>query len=120
MVHEIRPILKIMCIVLIVASVIVNLACFKWRKLANSILYLEFTYQFIITALPSNNQGNVDHMYIFIMHYLGFLIYYCDSLAQIITLVLGQVLTMFLIMPIIYNGELTGQQIFIKIFLSVG
>ena len=59
-------------------------------------------------------------MYVFIMHYLGFLIYYCDSLAQITFLVFSQVLTMFLLMPIIYVGELTGQQIFIKLFLCVG
>ena len=59
-------------------------------------------------------------MYVFIMHYFGFLLYYCDSLAQIIYLSLGQVLTMFVLMPIIYVGELTSQQLFIKLLLCVG
>ena len=91
--------------VLIVFSVVVNLACFKWRKLANSIMYIEFFYQLLIMALPHRE---LDQIYIFIMYYLGFFVYYCDSSSHIILLSLSQGIVMFIFMPIIYNEDLTG------------
>ena len=117
LVQQIRPALTIVAMVLIVLSVVVNLACFKWRKLANSIMYIEFFYQLLINALPNRE---LDQLYVFIMYYFGFFIYYCDSSSHIILLILSQAITMFVFMPVIYNEDLTGQKIFTKLLLCVG
>ena len=117
LVLQIRPVLKVVAMVLIVISVIVNVACFKWRKLANSIAYIEFFYHLLVLTLPYRD---MDPLNIFGNYLLGFFMYYCDSSVHIILLNLSQAITLFILMPLIYAEDLTAEKVFIKLLLCVG
>ena len=103
LVEKVKPTIRYICGSLIIIGLILDLACFKWRKLANAFLYIELLLQLTISFIPSENQGEMSPMYIFVYHYFGFFCYYCDSVGHIIATSVSQALTFFGLMSLIYK-----------------
>ena len=78
LVEALRPGLKCLCITIILASVALDVAGFKWRWCANYILYIESIYVFCTLLIPSKD-GAVTDMYIVMIMLWLFIALYTDT-----------------------------------------
>ena len=68
----------------IILGLILNLACYKYRRLTKFILYFEGANSILVTMIPSPYWLELQLFWIAVTYLLMFLCYYCDSGAQII------------------------------------
>ena len=78
LVDNIRPTIRYIVMISIVCAVILNIIVFKWRKLADMILYFN-QVQFLIISISSANQTNLTDFYIAILHLMPFLVFWTDT-----------------------------------------
>ena len=82
----IENLMRMNLVILIVIGIMLDLLCFKWRKLANAFIYLECITRIVALMFP--NHANYNYDFIGYMQMLGmtWLFYYCDEPAQLITI----------------------------------
>ena len=59
-VDQLQPTLEIVAITSIIISAILLLACLKWSKLADYIVYEQMNYQLLLAFLPSDKNNYYD------------------------------------------------------------
>ena len=67
----------------IILALILDLACYKYRRLTNFILYFEGAYGLLITLIPSAYWLELPIIWIGINYLIMFLCFYCDKGAQL-------------------------------------
>ena len=113
-VDQLQPTLEIVAITSIIISAILLLACLKWSKLADYIVYEQMNYQLLLAFLPSDKNNYYD-MYSLQVSFQGFIFTYTDSRAQIIYLCVNQLCWVFLPQYTIYKDPLTPNALTVKI-----
>ena len=89
-VDQLRPFVQPTLMMFIVISVILDVACYRYRWLAVGAGYIECVFFPLQTMIPANYLGNLSPMYIFMIQFFGFLCYYCNNGSLIITGLLTQ------------------------------
>ena len=75
----IEPYTRVTLNVLIIASAVLDIACFKWRHLASLLIYLECLTRVVAIFIPnfaSYEYNNIGYLMLFGLIYGTF---YCDS-----------------------------------------
>ena len=80
----IKPTLRIMIILAIILTIILDVACFKYRRLTKLILYFECLHPLLITMIPSPYWLELPIVWIGINYFIMFLCFYCGGGAQIV------------------------------------
>ena len=83
-----------------------DIAAFKWRNLADYIIYAELLNSCVVSSIPSI-QTNISMFYIAALHFLVFVMYYTDSGAQLIAIAVRQLLLAFLYECYLYMQTVT-------------
>ena len=83
-----QPFIKIMCIVLIVFSICLNIAIYKWRGLTKWILYEELVYHLLISIVPTDVK-NMTNIAMMLLHFIAFVILYTDTGGHIIAVTIS-------------------------------
>ena len=76
--------MRVIIFTFIILALILDLACYKYRRLTNFILYFEGAYGLLITLIPSAYWLELPIIWIGINYLIMFLCFYCDKGAQII------------------------------------
>ena len=105
-VEIIRPIVMYIAGTLLVVSVFLDVATFKWRQLADLILYFETISTFVAYAIPSVN-ANYTEFILAASHVLLFIVISTDTRGQIVFTSCSHILATFVLMTLIYKHELT-------------
>ena len=79
----IRPIVKYLCMGMLLAAPILSAAMFKWRSLVNICLFYEISFQFLITLIPSE-ENNYTDIYAVLIYFVIFCCWYTDRGSQIL------------------------------------
>lgn len=119
LVSELRPSLKLASMVLLVCSVLLDIAIFKWRMLADFILYFNCITSVLTLCFPSVDSQNTD-FYLGIIVLIICICFYTDTRGQMFATVVQQIATTFVIKHFIYKEELTVAAITMKVVLLVG
>lgn len=106
-------------IVLLLCSVFLDILSFKWRKLADFIIYFNCLTSLVTLVFPSA-ENQVTEYYLAMVSLLAFICFYTDSRAQVFAIVIFQILAAFVVKHYIYKQELTGQVCIMKAFLVAG
>ena len=78
MVDIVRPPIKYISMILIVVSVILDFAIYKWRHLADWILYIDIPAN-CIAALSPAEENNTTELYCAIVFFVYFVLLYTDT-----------------------------------------
>ena len=79
LVKALRPTFEVLMITMTWLSIIIDLASFKWRWIANSIIYFEGIFMIAATTVPTKAFAQVDSMYLNALFFKTFFVYYCDD-----------------------------------------
>ena len=77
--EALRPTFEVIMITMTWLSIIIDLATFKWRWMANSIIYFEGIFMIAATTVPTKAFAQVDSMYLNALFFKTFFVYYCDD-----------------------------------------
>ena len=119
LVEFIRPGLKYAALTLLIASIILDMIAYKWRWIADWIIYFESVNTFITMLVPSV-EGIRTEMYINAITFLAFISFYTDQRAQISYLTFAHFVDAFVIKSIVETKALTLQSIVLKISQVTG
>ena len=103
----------------IILCIFLDIACYKWRNIANSFLYIEVIYQLVLDFQPLSTMNNIQLDFILTVHNIGYLLYYCDSAGHIVILTLGLIVKVFMIIPFVYEQEFTAEGILLSLIINV-
>ena len=113
-----RPYVRVICMSIIVTSILLDIAIYRWRWTANWILYFEGLYTFVGLLVPSYN-GPLNDWYVVMLILVLFLATYTNTQAQILFLTFIHALTTFVTSMLIEQKEMTIGLIIIKTILII-
>ena len=87
----------------IIISLILCTACYRWRYLANSFLYLEICIRICATLVPNASNEQHTHVYTGILSVIMFICFYCDKLGQLVVLTLHLTFALFFGHHVVYQ-----------------
>ena len=96
----IQPVVKIIIPIIIVVNLILDLACIKYRKLAQLFLYIESVTYLIMSLTPASQ-------FLFMharsaMYLIIFIALYCDSAVQIIVITVCFIVQNIIVQAVVY------------------
>ena len=87
---------------MIVVNIVLDLACFKYRKLAHLFIYIESAAYLIMSLIPASTFVDMHIFVMSMMYLIIFISLYCDSRAQIIVITVCFVVQAFVIYTLGY------------------
>ena len=84
--ESIKPTVRVMIATGIIVNLILDLVCYKYRRLAKLILYFEGVHGLLFTMIPNRYWLETPIALIGIYYFVMFICFYCDRGAQIIYL----------------------------------
>ena len=81
-----KPTVRIMIVTGIILGLILDMVCYKYRRLANLILYIEGVHGLLFTMIPSTYWLELPIVFIGIYYFVMFTCFYCGRAAPIIFL----------------------------------
>ena len=116
--RQIRPVMEYILLSIAIASLILDIAICKWRKLVNVCLYLESLYLTATAAFGTLTlQPNSSNLVMAMANLMFFVIFYCQRGGQIIFCCVNTGLFSFIVLPVIYNESLTIQTTLVKVIV---
>lgn len=100
-------------------SIVLCLLCFKWRHLANLILYLECLIRIFALFIPVNQMESKTSLQHGQEFGLLFFIYYCDKRAHIFALIATLTVVVFLPQSVVYMSALTWGEAVVNVLTII-
>lgn len=103
-VDDLRPFISVICLTLIILSMILDVAIFKWRRLATLLVMAECVWQVSYSMIPTE-KNNYYNMNFFVIMLIIFICLWTDEVSQIVFLGLTQLVWSLGPMYIIYTKQ---------------
>ena len=100
---QIQPKAEIAIMTILVLSAILDIAAYKYRHLANAILYLECMFVVFTSMIPSARWNSMDSLAINIVYMLLMICYYTEHIGQVIYITVMHFFIRFVISREVYN-----------------
>lgn len=114
-VDALRPAVRLITISVILINAAFSIACFRWRWLADYMIFINITLFFITSIIPSKDT-NMSEMYIGMIHAIMFVILTTDRPSQLVYHAFSHLMFRFVLMPVIYKQEVTVTSIGMGLF----
>ena len=95
----------------IIIALLLDILCYKYRRLSQAILYYEGAVSLIFTLIPSRYYLELPVFYFMIFYVVMFIGFYCDSGAQVIYLSVILAIQLLVIQTVGYNNFSMGQML---------
>ena len=119
MLKQIRPTLEVILPTSIILCLILDIATYRWRNLANVILYFECTMALAEGMIPVLSWNSVTSLQVNILLLGLFLCFYTDYVGQVIYTSLIHSILKLVIQPVFYRDPLTIEIVFIECFYII-
>ena len=106
LINAMKPTIKILIQMTIVCNIVLDIACYKYRFLAQTILHYESFVLLIWTMVPTKYNADLYGFNNVKDNFFACLVWYCDSGAQLITNVFCVNLNLFIV-QFLYGQEIT-------------
>ena len=116
---QIRPSLEVILPTSIILCLILDIATYRWRKLANIILYFECTIALAEGMIPVLSWNSVTSLQVNILMLGLFLCFYTDHVGQVIYTSLIHGILKLVIQPVFYRDPLAIEIVFIECFYII-
>ena len=111
MLETIKPTVKVIIGSSIIIALLLDILCYKYRRLSQAILYYEGASSLIFTLIPSRYYLELPVFYFMIFYVVMFIGFYCDSGAQVIYLSIILAIQLLVIQTVGYNNFSMGQML---------
>ena len=117
---QIQPMAEIAIMTIIVVSAILDIAAYKFRHLANAILYLDCMFVTFTSLIPSTRWNSMDSLSINIVYILMMICYYTEHIGQVIYITVMHIFIRFVVSRNVYNQFLEFESILNECFYILG
>ena len=104
---------------MIISSIILVIACIKWRFLADFIIYISTIMLINSYAIPST-KTSISEIYISVIWMFGNVIFMTDQVGQLIYISFMHLLFTFALKSTVFDEKMNLHLILIKLFMVAG
>ena len=107
--ETIKPTVKVIIGTSIIVALLLDILCYKYRRLSQAILYFEGAASLIFTLIPSRYYLELPVFYFMIFYVVMFIAFYCDSGGQVIYLSVILAIQFLVVQTVGYNNFSIGR-----------